>query len=232
MAVVSRSRPQRNKSSRNGIAQIENLEELIHRLGDIPLERILLHPPPGTAKEKDVVAALESPRKRLCELVEGVLVEKPMGAREAIYASVVVRHMDAFAEEHNLGIVLGPDGALRIMVGLVRIPDVSFVPWDWIPGDEWPEDPIPGLVPGLAVEIVSKGNTAKEMETKVGEYFDAGVLVVWLVYPKTQTAEVYSSRTSCRTIDKNGALDGGTLLPGFRLPLKTIFARLRKRRRK
>src|SRR5262249_8918228 len=63
---------------------METLADLVDRLGEIPLERIRLHPPPGEATEEDLIAALEAPRKRICELVDGVLVEKPMGTREAI----------------------------------------------------------------------------------------------------------------------------------------------------
>jgi Uma2 family endonuclease len=144
---------------------------------------------------------------------------------------VIGRYMDTIAEKHDLGVVLAPDGTLRILRGLVRMPDVAFVPWERIPNGVWPDEPIPGLVPTLAVEVISKGNTPAEMARKIKEYFASGVLAVWLIYPKTQTAEVYSSPTHCEQVAKNEALDGGTLLPGFRLPLKTIFARARKRRR-
>ena len=59
------------------------LAELLHRLGDVPLDRIRLRPPPGTATEEDVLRARDSVQKRLCELVERVLVEKAMGTRES-----------------------------------------------------------------------------------------------------------------------------------------------------
>ena len=71
--------------------RVDTVADLLHRLGDIPPERILMRPPPGTATEKDVIESLEAPRKRICELVEGVLVEKPMGAGEALYAPVILR---------------------------------------------------------------------------------------------------------------------------------------------
>src|SRR5215468_1891250 len=68
----------------------DNLAELVEQLGDIPLERIRMRPPPGTATEADVLAALEAPRKRICELIDGVLVEKPMGYTESILASYLI----------------------------------------------------------------------------------------------------------------------------------------------
>lgn len=212
--------------------RIDTVADLLHRLGDIPPKRILMHPAPGTATEKDVIEALEAPRKRICKLVEGVLVEKPMGAREALYATVILRHMEAFAEKHDLGIVLPPDGTVRIMPGMVRIPDVSFTPWEDIPNQEMPAEPIPDLVPALVVEVISEGNTPKEMARKLREYFEAGVSEVWPVYPETQTAEVYSSPTKHRSIGQDGTLEGGKQLPGFHLSLKKIFARARRRQRR
>jgi hypothetical protein len=62
----------------------ESLADLVERLGGIPLDRIRMRPPPGTATEEDVLAALEAPRKRICELIDGVLVEKAMGYSESV----------------------------------------------------------------------------------------------------------------------------------------------------
>src|SRR5713101_2584362 len=107
----------------------DNFADVLERLGGIPLTRIRLLPAPGTAKEKDVLAALEAPRKRICELVDGVLVEKPMGAREALLAGAIIEYLGSFVRKHDLGCVLAPDGTLRLMPGLVRIPDVSFISW-------------------------------------------------------------------------------------------------------
>jgi tRNA A37 methylthiotransferase MiaB len=56
---------------------IETVADLLESLGDIPPERIRMRPLPGTATEDDVLAVHAS-EKRLCELVDGVLVEKPI----------------------------------------------------------------------------------------------------------------------------------------------------------
>ena len=57
------------------------------------------------------------------------------------------------------------------MPGLVRLPDISFISWDQVPTRHCPPDPIAGLAPALAVEVLSKGNTKREMDRKVREYF-------------------------------------------------------------
>jgi Uma2 family endonuclease len=184
----------------------------------------------GTATEADLLAALESPRKRVCELVDGVLVEKPVGTQEAVLAMLVGHHLLTFLETHDLGVVIGADGPLRLFPGLVRIPDVAFVSWDQLPKGRFPKQPIANLIPNLAVEVLSPSNTKKEMERKRKEYFQAGTSVVWQIYPKTRTAEVYTSPTERKRVGKDGTLAAGEVLPGFQLALKELFGRTRKRR--
>src|SRR5271167_1219347 len=133
---------------------IKTLADLRQRLGGIPLDRIWFHPAPGTASEKDVILA-EARENRLCELVDGTLVEKAVGFEEARLALRLGRLIDVHVDENDLGVCVGSDGMMRIAPGLVRIPDVSFVSWDRLPGRESPREPIPGLAPDLAVEVLS-----------------------------------------------------------------------------
>jgi Uma2 family endonuclease len=210
----------------------DTLAELIEQLGDIPLHRIRMKPPPGTATEKDVLAALKGPRKRLCELVDGVLVEKAMGIREALLAAEIARLLGNFIAKEDLGIVLGADGMIRLEPGLVRIPDVSFIPWQRIPGAEVKDEPMAPWAPALAVEVLSPSNTGKEIQRKLRDYFLAGVQLVWVIQLKTQTAQAYTSPGEFRRIGKNGRLDGGEVLPGFTLPLTELFASTARRLKK
>jgi Uma2 family endonuclease len=208
----------------------DNLADLRKQLGGVPLDRIRVQPAPGTAKEKDVIALLEAPRKRICEFVDGVLVEKPMGFRESYLAILIARFLGDFVDKHDLGIVLGADGPLRLKPGLVRMPDVCFIAWENLPGEELPDDPIPNLAPDLAIEVLSKGNTRREMERKLREYFEQGTQMVWFIQPKRQTAQIYASPTNCGLIPKNGVLEASGVLPGFTLPLKKIFEQAKHRR--
>jgi Uma2 family endonuclease len=200
--------------------------ELVQKLGNIPLERICLTPPPGTATERDVLAAMRR-SDRLYELVDGTLVEKAMGLSESMIALLVSRRIGNFAEEHDLGIPAGADGTVRLLKGLVRAPDVSFFCWDKLPGRVLPTEPIPDLFPDLAVEVLSEANTPEEMERKLREYFLAGVRLVWIIDPRRRLAEVYTSPDApAATLDETQSLNGGNVLPGFTLPLAELFARL------
>jgi len=97
-------------------------------------------PPPGTATEADVLRSPDGV-KRLCELVDGVLVEKAMGFYESILAMVLGQLLLNFIDEHDLGVVTGPDGTIRLVPGLVRIPDVAFFSWSQFPNRQRPACP-------------------------------------------------------------------------------------------
>jgi Uma2 family endonuclease len=211
-------------------AEVDNMAEHWERLGNVPLERILMHPAPGTATAKDCLAVLESANRRLCELVDGTLVEKAMGQREALLGGFVYQQLDIFAVGHDLGVVYPADAPFRILPRQVRLPDASFFTWDRI-GGEIPKEPIPRRIPDLAAEVISESNTQEEMRRKLRDYFTSGVQVVWIIYPKTETAELYTAPTRKRRIPRDGALEGGKLLPGFSLPLKELFARVNRKRR-
>ncbi|WP_435008785.1 Uma2 family endonuclease [Tundrisphaera lichenicola] len=195
-----------------------NVAELLHQLGDIPADRVRLVPSPGHATEQDLL----KPDARLCELIEGVLVEKAMGALESMLAVELILSLAAFVKQHRLGIILGADGMLRLMPGRVRIPDISFLSWDRL-GGKPPSDPIPALAPDLTVEILSPSNTEAEMTRKLREYFESGVRLAWLIDPRTRSARIYTSPVSMATLDEGQDLEGGEVLPGFALPLRDLF---------
>jgi Uma2 family endonuclease len=197
--------------------------DLAERFGPIPLSRIRLNPAPGTATEEDVIE-LQSREDRLYELVDGILLEKTVGCYESYLAVLIAQLLGVFVRKNKLGIVLGADGAARLMPGLVRIPDVSFVSWNRLPGREVPRAPMLKGAPELAIEVISQSNTRQEMEGKLGEYFSAGVREVWYVYPDPQEIHVYQSRQQCVVLGPCDTLEGGEVLPGFRLPLEDLFA--------
>jgi Uma2 family endonuclease len=206
----------------------KTMADLLDRLGDVPPERVWLDPRPGTATEKDVIAARSGLERRLCELVQGTLVEKAMGTKESAIAILVRHFILEYLSDKDLGLVLGADGTFRLRLGLVRIPDVAFISWNRLPEGELPDEAIASLVPEMAVEVLSPSNTAREMTLKVEEYFKAGVLLVWLIDPKKRMAEEYSAPDKCRRVSITQALDGHGVLPGFTLPLKQLFAGTRR----
>lgn len=195
----------------------------LERLGDIPLHRIRMRPLPGTATEEDVVR-LNERKVSLFELVEGTLVEKAMGAREALVATCLIITLGEYVRRHKLGKVLGADAMLRLMPGLVRLPDVTFLSWARLPKGEEKKKAAWDVGPDLAVEVLSKSNTRGEIARKLREYFFAECRLAWVINPKTSTADVYTAPDERQRISRTGVLDGGDVVPGFRLVLSELFA--------
>lgn len=205
---------------------VVTLADLLDTLGNIPPERIRMQPPPGTATEDDVIA-IHAREKRLCELVDGVLVEKPMRFVESRLALEIGSILVGFLRGHDLGIAAGADGMMRLAIGLVRIPDVSFILWEHLPERL---GPIPRMAPDLAVEVLSESNTPAEMERKLNEYFAAGTQLVWYCNLKARTVTVYTAPDQATILDESATLDGGSVLPGLRIPLRELFERASRRR--
>lgn len=203
-------------------ATFDTVPDLIRELG-VPAKRIRLFPAPGTATERDLIR-INDRKEGLCELVEGTLVEKPVGYREGFLALRIGRILAEYVESLAFGLVSGADSEHRLRRGLVRLPDVSFVSWDQLPSRKIPEESVPDLYPDLAVEIFSRSNTRREMARKRREYFRAGCRLVWIVYPKTETIEVYATPTGFETLDIDDILNGGEVLRGLKLPVRKIFA--------
>jgi Uma2 family endonuclease len=162
----------------------------------------------------------------LYEVVNGTYVElPPMSTRAVMLASILDQTLGAFVKAKQLGRVavemlfgLDPGSKLR------RRPDVAFVSYGrWAKGRTLPDtDPWP-VVPELAIEVVSPNDLAEELRKKVQEYFQAGVQLVWVVYPKLALVDVYESVNLVRVRGITEELDGGTVLPDLRLPVATLF---------
>ena len=206
----------------------ETIGDLLERLGGVAPSRVRLHPWPGTATEDDVIA-IEARENRLCELIDGVLVEKVMGYTESRCAVLLSHHIETYLEGNDLGIVAGADGMLRITIRCVRIPDVSFISWARIPDPRALDKQVPDLVPDLAVEILSPSNTKHEMALKLRDYFAAGVRLVWYVDPTERTARAVTSPEDWTDLGPGDTLDGGDVLPGFRLAVSKWFDRAERK---
>jgi Uma2 family endonuclease len=204
-----------------------NAAEWLHALGNVPLDRIIFNPLPGTATEEDLLQFVER-EKRLCELIDGTLVEKPMGLAEGMIAMRLGAHLTLYCDAQQLGIVAGADSTLRMRSsGRIRLPDVLFISFDRLPDRVLPPERIPTIAPDLAVEVLSESNTTAEIAQKLREYFQSGTKLVWIVDPPTRTIAVYHSPDGpTRVLTETDLVDGETVVPGFSLHVSDLFRNL------
>jgi Uma2 family endonuclease len=159
------------------------------------------------------------------ELVRGIIVyevrDQPRGAHSYTAGQIgyAIQH---YLETHPIGLLLpewdcqtgrGPD--------TVRRPDVSYISHARAKGVR--DSEIPYLTPDLAVEVLSPSNRAGEMATKMAEYFANGTRLVWLADPKKRTVAVHAPDARPYILGNGEFLDGGDVLPGFRVAVNRLF---------
>ncbi len=174
------------------------------------------------ATKRDAMIA-ERRTGRPHELFDGVLYEKP---RDPIRGHVVLelgfaiwRHL----EKHDLGFCVESRATYAFGRGVVVSPDLSFVSWDRTPNRRVPLDHIPNLVPSLATDVLGTASTPEVIARRHGAYFRYNVRLTWVIDPVATTAKVYTAPDAKTTINASGVLDGGDVLPGFRMPLAKLF---------
>ena len=173
---------------------------------------------------EEMYAMPDVPGKRF-ELVRGELVEVPPATypqAQLVVAIVVLLH--PFAVERGLGEVFS-DGLGYIIArdpDVVRVPDVSFIARRCVSAGRI-EGFIP-FAPDLAVEIVSPEDQAEELYGKVREYLAAGTRLVWVFWPKYQAVSVHvPGEEGTRQLGPDDELDGGDVLPGYRVRAADLF---------
>jgi Uma2 family endonuclease len=206
--------------------EIVTAQDLLDSLGGIPASRVLLNPAPGTATEADAIRVNES-RRCICELIDGVLVDKGSGLIDSILSVMMISLLHRFVASRNLGVVTAGNLMLRLFPGMIRMPDGAYTSWDHFPGGILPSDPAPAIAPDLVVEVLGASNTKAEMDRKVRDYIEAGTILVWLVDPKNRTITIHD-----RDAPEPSVYSGSDetvlkkVLPGFPIPLVELSKEL------
>jgi Uma2 family endonuclease len=157
------------------------------------------------------------------ELVEGELrTMAPAGFDHGRVALRIGARILAHVEEHLLGEVLAAETGFVLArdPDTVRAPDVAFVASERAPSGT---RGFAELAPDLVVEVVSPTDRASEVASKAAMWIDAGVRLVWVVDPQARLAAVHHPGGLVTVLREDGVLDGEDVLPGFRLPLSTLF---------
>ena len=160
------------------------------------------------------------------ELSRGELVPMtPVGIRHAAVVSKLIRLLGDYVEKHGLGIT-GPEGGFYLSRNpdTLRAPDVAFISKERLKEVGGIPEKFANFPPDLAVEVLSPDDKASEITRKVEEYLAAGVPLVWIVDPGTQTITVYRSLQDVKVLTPDQEIDGGEVLPGFRAKVVDLVA--------
>ncbi|MFN0147733.1 MAG: Uma2 family endonuclease [Dehalococcoidia bacterium] len=159
------------------------------------------------------------------ELVDGQLVEVAMGMESNWYGGELFGEVREHVKANDLGRAFPQDSGIQVWdddPNRVRKPDLSYFKKGRIP-----EPMLRGwirVVPDLVAEVVSPNDLAEALQRKIRDYRNAGVGLIWVIYPDTRTAYVYRRGHPIREVEADGTLDGEDVLPGFSLSLAALFA--------
>jgi Uma2 family endonuclease len=180
---------------------------------------------PSATMTADELLQLNLAGKRT-ELVRGVLVvREPAGFLHGVVAAKLASLLSVHVDDSGLGLVLAAETGFKLASDpdTVRAPDVAFVGKDRLP------DPPPAgyapLAPDLVVEVLSPDDRPGEVLAKVGEWLDAGTLLVWVVDPQRRSARVYRADGSQSSLGAGEKLDGEGVVPGFSCSLDSLLSR-------
>src|SRR4029453_7993326 len=156
------------------------------------------------------------------ELVDGAIVASPTGMYHSEVGARISYILQKFLDQAPLGRIYGSDVGIQLPDGNLRSPDACFVSAGKLPGGKSPVT-FGELVPDLAVEVLSPGDSAREVADKIGEYLECGVRVVWLLDPKGKTVTVYRTLTDARRLSSEEVLTAEPVLPGFSCRVSQFF---------
>lgn len=167
----------------------------------------------------------QAPQDKRSELVRGeMIVMDPAGWEHGDLAGNIYGFLWEHVRKNNLGRVFAAETGfvLKHDPDTVRAPDAAFVSNERFAAQKRRHGFFDGA-PDLAVEVASPSETSDDIQDKVIDYLEAGTRMVIYLHPRTKTITLYYSLDHIRVLTLKDTLDGGDVLPGFRVPLTEIF---------
>ena len=193
-------------------------------------------PVPGPVTEEEFLARY-GPDDRV-ELVDGEVIPKygtdgPMSPTSNAHGRIVmdlIRALDRVVHPGGLGEIFTDPACFVISETpkRMRCPDVAFVRAGRIP-EEIALDGIVRLAPDLVAEVISRSEPASQVDAKIDQYLEAGVRLVWKIDPRRRVVTTFHAGGAVTRLAESDVLDGGDVVPGFRLPVAELFARVARR---
>jgi Uma2 family endonuclease len=162
--------------------------------------------------------------KPALEYIDGMVVQKvpPKRTHSSLQGEFILQ-ISSFARPRRIGRIY-PE--LRCTFGgRALVPDLSFFRRGRIPRDasgKPVEDVL--LPPDLAIEIISPGQTIRDLTARLSWCVHHGVELAWLIQPRKERAFVFRPNHPIETLERDQALDGEQILPAFRIALDDLFS--------
>jgi Uma2 family endonuclease len=183
----------------------------------------------GLVTIRDFEAFIAQPENvdRLFELIHGEIVEKVPTEEHSLVVGDIYMELRLFVDARDLGRVTFEVRRRAKGDDLnARLPDVDFTRKERL---------LPvvtqGAVPQMAdliVEVKSPDDSFVKLREKANYYLNNGVQLVWIVFPATRQIEVHTNDSPVRTLSSDDEIDGGSVLPDFRVRVSAFFRSINK----
>jgi Uma2 family endonuclease len=167
----------------------------------------------------------QMPDTGLCELINGRIVPmSPTGEEHGRIEGNVYEALKGFVRSHRLGKVLVGEVGIytRRNPDSVRAADVLFISNERYARRSGSSAYL-DVAPELVVEILSPRDTVMGLTEKLREYFAIDVRLVWVIDPKARRVYAYRALTDVREFVETDRLPGDDVIPGFEVPVVTLF---------
>jgi len=159
------------------------------------------------------------------EYVDGRWVKVPMGTESVVVSFQVAKRLETFVQRTKAGTVFPNEASFQIWPThpkRYRKPDGAFIARGRLPGDRVPVKHV-NVVPDLVIEVVSPFDRGSDMDDKLREYQEAGVRLIWVIYPHSRRAHVHRLDGTALVLGEDEFLTGEDVLPGFKLRLRDVL---------
>ena len=165
-----------------------------------------------------------NPDLRLEQTATGeLIIMSPTGGETGKQNSGITAQLWIWNQQTKLGEVFDSSTGFKLPNGSNRAPDTA-----WIPQENWnkltPEQRkkfLP-LCPDFAIELRSPNDNLSDLQNKMQEYLENGMVLGWLIDPENKRVEVYRQGQLKEVLNNPETLSGENLLPHFSLDLAAI----------
>lgn len=153
-----------------------------------------------------------------------LLIMPPAGSDTGRRNIKIAAQLEIWSQKNNLGVAFDSSAGFKLPNNADRSPDASWVKrerWDALTPEQ--QETFAPLCPDFVVELRSKTDSLKALQTKMQEYIDNGAHLGWLIDRKNQRVEIYRQGRDVEIVQSPATLSGEDVLPGFVLDLKDIL---------
>ena len=159
------------------------------------------------------------------ELVRGVLKKMaPVGHTGGFHEANAIGELRAFVKANRLGRTYSSSAGFLLETDpdYVLVPDAAFVRRERVEEVEEVRGFFPGA-PDFVAEVISPSDRLAAVYAKVEEWLNAGARMAIVINPRNRTVSVHTPHADTITLTENDTLDGGDVVPGWRLPIIDLF---------